>query len=124
MSFDTSRRLLPSWSAPFVCLLLTVPVVLVIVVNVGVGLHYHPDKKAAYLAVSLATAALVLALLLLIIVRWRSGRLVQVTKFLAWLIGGGLSVFGAYALFVDAGDWVLWIWPFLLGLSVLWMAKG
>ena len=118
---DTSPGLLPSGILSTICIFLALANALVVVLNLGIGLSYNPDFALAYTAIGAACVAVLCALIWLSFRRW-STRLKSWPRLLAFVLGVTLAVFGAYALGVDQGDWFLWIWPFLLGVSAILMA--
>ncbi len=118
---DTTPGLFPRGIVSTISILLVLPNALLVYVILGVGETYNPDFTLAYMAVGAACVIVLGALIWLALRRW-STRLKNWPRLLAFALGIVITASAAYALRVDQGDWFLWIWPFLLGVSAILMA--
>ena len=104
----------------FVSAVLTV---LIDLLGLAISLNYHPDGVPGAWSYLAGMVVLILFLGLLVI---RSGKGAGWKVWRAGIILGGLgfAVYGAYRILTDPGDMVLWVWPFLMGVSLLVIAVG
>ncbi len=104
-------------------LLSCIPAVLALLVNFGIGVSYHPKNTwsmyVPFLVAGLVTVALAAWPLWIRALRGKLGRWMKVP---IALLGAGLALLGSYALIVDNGDWILYVWPLLIGVSLLVLA--
>lgn len=84
----------------------------------AIGSGYHPENTSLYLAfVLLPTVPS--AIVLLAAPRASSGRMRSLVATASAVIGVGLVGFFGFRMMMDAGDFLLWSPPFLLGVGLL-----
>jgi len=95
---------------------------LVVLANLGISFHYHPDQPLLSKVLAI-TIGLLLCLGPLFIgaIRLRRGPLRSGLRIIALGAGVLLTGAGTYLLINDWGDAILWIWPTLAGLPLLWL---
>ena len=90
---------------------------LVVLVNVGIGAAYHRDQASGYL-VPAALLFGAIGICLYVLLQKRGGAFGTLLNGLSVLIGAAVSVFGAYLIFGDPGDALLWSPVLALGLCL------
>ena len=90
--------------------------------GVAVSAAYHPEGAAQGWMYLGGFLLVLVGLGVLVIWKARSGGPGLVRRAVLALGGIGFGVFGAYRTLVDAGDLLLWIWPLLMGVSLLFIA--
>lgn len=87
----------------------------------SVGKFYDPhgDGPITFAAIS---APLLIAVLLVLVHRVRKGPFYHLLAIIDGGLGLLLAGFGIYFAITDPGDLILYIWPLLLGLGLLYLA--